>query len=72
MVYSLYSAAAGLSVLGDKDIRARVIAFWSAIFGYAKIRQAAMLQSYMKADLSDLEIEEQVIRAAIGPDVIAG
>jgi hypothetical protein len=39
-----------------------VIAFWSAIFGYAKLRQASLLQPYMMGALS---------AAAIGPDIVA-
>jgi hypothetical protein len=53
-------------------VQARVIAFWSTIFGYAKIRQASLLQPYMMSDMSAREIEREVIRTAIGSDLVDG
>ncbi|MHA4871751.1 TetR/AcrR family transcriptional regulator [Duganella sp. PWIR1] len=68
-IAAMYAAAAGAK---NKNVQARVIAFWSTIFGYAKIRQSSLLQPYMTRDLSAKEIEKEVIRAAIGPDLAGG
>ena len=68
-IVALYAAAAGHSALDDGRLQANVIAFWATIFGYAKIRQAALLQPYMMGQLSDREIEEQVIQTAIGANL---
>jgi AcrR family transcriptional regulator len=70
MIFSLYAAAAAGLDLTHKQLQARMIAFWSTIFGYAKIRQAALLQPYMKDELAEPEIMAQVIRTAIGPDIV--
>lgn len=66
----LYAEAAGHSTSCDGRLQANVIAFWATIFGYAKLKQAALLQPYMMGQLSDLEIEEQVIRTAIGANLV--
>jgi AcrR family transcriptional regulator len=70
-IVALYAAASGQPDRADNGLQARVIAFWSAIFGYAKLRQASLLQPYMMGALSAAEIESQVIRTAIGPDIVA-
>jgi AcrR family transcriptional regulator len=70
-IVALYAAASGQQDQADSGLQARVIAFWSAIFGYAKLRQASLLQPYMMGALSAAEIESQVIRTAIGPDIVA-
>lgn len=72
-IFALYSAAAvTLPDLDEKGIRARVIAFWSTIFGYAKLRQATLLQPYMTGDLSAPSIVTLVIQTAIGLDIASG
>lgn len=81
-IFALYCAAAAarpdvhtsLRAGGVRagDLRAGMIAFWSAIFGYAKIRQAALLQTYMLDDLSAAEVTGAVISAATGFDPLPG
>jgi len=44
----------------------RLIAMWSTLYGFAKIGQTDTLQAYMKAGLSDAEIEMAVLQTAIG------
>ncbi|MES2264263.1 MAG: TetR/AcrR family transcriptional regulator [Pseudomonadota bacterium] len=39
----------------------RMITLWSTLYGYAKIRQAGILQSYMTAALNESEIEAAVL-----------
>lgn len=70
-IVALYGATAGHPDPGNGALQARVIAFWSTIFGYAKIKQALLLQPYMTGLVSDLEIEEQVIRTAIGDSIVS-
>lgn len=67
-IFMLYAATLPPTDALDGELRAKVIAFWSTIFGYAKIRQAALLQAYMLEDLSAPEVEAQVIRTATGFD----
>lgn len=69
-VFALFCAAAAAqdNASTGGDLRARMIAFWSTIFGYAKIRQAALLQTYMLDDLSAAEVTGAVISTATGFD----
>jgi len=70
-IVALYAAAAGMAGLDATEVKARVIAFWATIFGYAKLRQVELLQPYMTDGLPSASIEFQLIRTAIGPDIIA-
>lgn len=69
-IYALYCAAMAVRPTARHgDLRAGMIAFWSTIFGYAKIRQAALLQAYMLDDLSAEDVTAAVIRTATGLDL---
>lgn len=57
--------------LDGDGVKARVIAFWSTLFGYATISQVALLQPYMVGGLSADEIEVQIICTALGPELAA-
>lgn len=51
---------------GIKELRLRLIAMWSALFGYASVRAQGMLKSYMMRGLSGREMERAVLAAALG------
>jgi AcrR family transcriptional regulator len=71
-IHALFAEAlAGVPGLDGDGVKARVIAFWSTLFGYATISQAALLQPYMVGGLSADEIEVQIIRTALGPELAA-
>jgi len=70
-IFMLYAATLPPTDTANGQLRAKVIAFWSAIFGYAKLRQAALLQAYMLDDLSASEVEAEVIRTATGFDQLS-
>lgn len=71
-VYNLYTQAAGKSgAAKDKAMQARVVAYWATLFGYAKLLQADMLQSYMKGRIAAQELEDEVLRTATGPEISA-
>jgi len=56
--------------LAEQDearLRARMIAMWSTLYGYARLRQSRMLKPYMINPLSQEQTEAAVISAAIGP-----
>jgi hypothetical protein len=63
-------ALSGMPGLDGDRVKAWVIAFWSTLFGYATISQAALLQPYTVGGLSADEIEVQIIRTAIGPELV--
>lgn len=72
LLRTLYEAVAQAlqNVLDEPDlirVKARVIAMWSTLYGYARLRQGNMLKSYMVEPLSQAQIEAAVIAAAIGP-----
>jgi AcrR family transcriptional regulator len=69
-IHALFAETlAGMPGIDGDGVKARVIAFWSTLFGYATISQAALLQPYMVGGLSAGEIEAQIIRTAIGPEL---
>jgi AcrR family transcriptional regulator len=71
-IFALFAEALdGTPGVDGDGVKARVIAFWSTLFGYATIRQAALLQPYMVGGLSPEEIEVQIIRTALGPELAA-
>ncbi|BAN48314.1 TetR/AcrR family transcriptional regulator [Metapseudomonas resinovorans] len=51
----------------DERLQARLIAMWSTLYGYARLRQSNMLKPYMLGALSREQTEAAVITAAIGP-----
>lgn len=51
---------------GPRARRLRLITLWSALYGFAKIRQTNLLQPYMQGGLTEEEIESAVVEAAIG------
>lgn len=62
------SALAGaLQECDERKLKARMIAMWSTLYGYARLRQSRMLKPYMVDPLSREQIENAVIAAAIGP-----
>jgi AcrR family transcriptional regulator len=48
----------------DKTLQARLIAMWSTLYGYARLRQSRLLKPYMLGQLSPQEVEHAVIMAA--------
>lgn len=71
-VYRLYAQAAGKTdAAKDKAMQARVVAFWATLFGYAKLLQADTLQPYMKGRIAAQELEDEVLRTAVGPEISA-
>ncbi|RJG04003.1 TetR/AcrR family transcriptional regulator [Noviherbaspirillum sedimenti] len=52
--------------LDARERRLRMISLWATSYGYAKIRQLKMLQPYMVKALSWSEIENAVLKSAIG------
>lgn len=67
-IYDNYFRMFGAAVphLAARERRLRMISLWSSTYGYAKIRQLKILQSYMIKSLSWSEIESAVLRTAIG------
>lgn len=51
----------------DEDrLQARLVAMWSTLYGYARLRQSHMLKPYMVGTLRPEQIEAAVISAATG------
>jgi AcrR family transcriptional regulator len=61
------SLAAALQEHDEGKLKARMIAMWSTLYGYARLRQSRMLKPYMVEPLSREQAEAAVIAAAIGP-----
>lgn len=59
--------AAALQETDETRLKARMIAMWSTLYGYAHLRQSHMLKPYMLKSLSQEQTEAAVIAAAIGP-----
>ncbi|WP_342245155.1 TetR/AcrR family transcriptional regulator [Pseudomonas sp. OTU5201] len=51
----------------DDRLQARLIAMWSTLYGYARLRQSNMLKPYMLGSLTREQTEAAVIASAIGP-----
>ena len=54
-----------LPLLPPVEISLRVMAFWSAVYGYAVLRSKLMLRPYEPADLSPEEINRRVLEQAV-------
>lgn len=54
------------AVLEGPLLQARVIAMWSTLYGYARLRQGNLLKRYMLGTASREQIERAVIAAALG------
>jgi AcrR family transcriptional regulator len=65
-ILAMFSAALEQQGIPASQARGRLIAFWATTYGYAKIKQASLLQTYMVGDLGAADIEDQVIASAIG------
>lgn len=52
-------------------LQPRVIALWSTLYGYARLRQSNMLKPYMLGAASAAQVEAAVIAAAIGMPSLA-
>lgn len=50
--------------LSPTALRTRMITMWSTLYGYARLRQTALLKPYMLEDLDTAELEEQLVAAA--------
>lgn len=60
------SVAAALPSLDRPQLLLRMTALWATLYGHAVVRQRHMLRPYMTAGLTDVDIDEAVIEAAIG------
>ncbi|HWU04197.1 MAG TPA: TetR/AcrR family transcriptional regulator [Novosphingobium sp.] len=56
---------AALPQLAEVEISVRVMAFWSAIYGYAMLRSKLMLKPYEPSDLSAQAIDSRVLAQAV-------
>ncbi|WP_025164591.1 TetR/AcrR family transcriptional regulator [Pseudomonas taeanensis] len=61
------SVASALGSADVKHVRVRLVAMWSTLYGYARLRQSHMLKPYMLEQLSRADTENAVIAAAFGP-----
>ncbi|WP_052081104.1 TetR/AcrR family transcriptional regulator [Pseudomonas sp. ML96] len=71
LLHRVYDGVAQTQRLGQEKgesalLQARVIAMWSTLYGYARLRQGNMLKSYMLGSASREQIERAVIVAATG------
>lgn len=48
------------------QLRLRMVAFWSALYGYTATRSNKILRSYMTQDLSEQDMERSMLQAALG------
>ncbi|WP_429213884.1 TetR/AcrR family transcriptional regulator [Metapseudomonas resinovorans] len=72
LLQSVYAGIAAtlreaLEETDDDRLQARLIAMWSTLYGYARLRQSNMLKPYMLGSLTREQTEAAVIAAAIGP-----
>lgn len=61
------SVARALGSADFRQVRMRLVAMWSTLYGYARLRQSHMLKPYMLEKLSRADTETAVITAAFGP-----
>ncbi|MES2262774.1 MAG: TetR/AcrR family transcriptional regulator [Pseudomonadota bacterium] len=66
-ISALYAAA--VPALDARELRLRMITMWVGLYGYAKVSQTGILQDYMTLSLSSRDMEDAVLRAAIGESV---
>ncbi|NWL77735.1 hypothetical protein DM872_12810 [Pseudomonas taiwanensis] len=72
LLQSIYAGIAAtlqeaLEETDDDRLQARLIAMWSTLYGYARLRQSRMLKPYMLGSLTREQTEAAVIASAIGP-----
>lgn len=72
LLQSIYAGIAAtlreaLEETDDDRLQARLIAMWSTLYGYARLRQSHMLKPYMLGSLTREQTEAAVIASAIGP-----
>ncbi|MDH4653836.1 TetR/AcrR family transcriptional regulator [Pseudomonas sp. BN606] len=72
LLHQVYSGIAttlreALEESDDDRLQGRLIAMWSTLYGYARLRQSNMLKPYMLGALSREQTEAAVITAAVGP-----
>lgn len=63
----LRTLGAALPSLDPRALRLRMVTLWATLLGHALARQRHPLQPLMREGLSDAEIDQAVIDAAIGP-----
>lgn len=54
-----------LPAIAPVEISVRVMAFWSAIYGYAMLRSKLMLKPYDPSDLSPVEVDSRVLAQSV-------
>jgi AcrR family transcriptional regulator len=59
LVREVYPAA------DDKEIKARTLTMWSTVYGFLALQRSNRIKPFMVAPLTDAEIEEAVLRAAL-------
>lgn len=64
IIVELYRRA--LPDLSYDQVRLRMISMWATLYGYTIVRAKSNIMSYMIGDLSYREIEDTVIKSALG------